>query len=95
MKGRGLGRAKEGYTRKEIFQTKLSGEPFDVMRDNMAKDIDWLIKRKVFAPRTETTYRGEYTYRCLYPIRIYFYVGRLPYRSFNRDWLVPGDIWRF
>jgi hypothetical protein len=86
---RGYSRALNGYTVKEIFSTKLRGEPFDVLRDGLAKEMDWLIEREIFG-------RPHYnSYVCHYPIRIWYKVGKPPYAQLNRDWLNPGDIWTF
>ena len=82
-------RALNGYTVKEIFSTKLRGAPFDVLRDGLAKEMDWLIEREIFG-------RPYYnSYVCKHPIRIWYIVGRAPYAQLNSDWLEPGDIWTF
>jgi len=88
------GKALNGYTRKEIFTTKLNGEPFDVLRDEMVKKIEWLVDNKIFSLGTGTHY-CSYRYTCLYPIRIWYYEGKAPYARINREWLEPGDIWTF
>ena len=85
----GYGRALNGYTDKELFATKLRGEPIDVLRDGLVKEMDWLVEREIFG----RPYYNQYV--CKYPIRIWYTVGKPPYSHLNRDWLQPNDIWTF
>lgn len=87
-------RALKGYTLKDIFNTKLHGEPFDVFRKNLASDMFWLVEREIFA-EGQPNGRNEMSYVCTYPIRIHYTVGKLPYTQHRRDWLTPGDIFQF
>jgi hypothetical protein len=90
----GRERASNGYSRKEIFTTKLNGEPFDVLRKNLAKDMEWLIEYEIFSDKGFNKHR-ECIYVCKYPIRIWYTIGKLPYTQSRRDWLTPGDIYQF
>ena len=90
----GYAKAVEGYDRKEIFITKLRGEAVDVLRKNLAKDMEWLIAHEIFS-ESHRNKRGEWPYVCRYPIRIWYHVGKAPYGQLNRDWLNPGDTWIF
>ena len=94
----GYAKAVEGYDLKEIFTTKLHGEPFDVQLKNLAKDMQWLIAHEVFREGHRNRY-GEQIYICRYPIRIWYHqrkaTWKVPYGQLNRDWLEPGDIWIF
>lgn len=90
----GYARALEEYTLKDIFDTKLHGEPFDILRKDLASDMFWLTERGIFE-EGKANRHGEMIYVCKYPIRIHYTVGKLPYTQHRRDWLTPGDIWQF
>ena len=92
----GYSKALDGYTVKEIFTTKLRGEPFDVLRSTLARDLDeWLIDREIFERAYDLRRNDRYTYRCLCPVRIWYRNGKGTHSQINRDWLTPGDIWTF
>ena len=91
-------KAEEGYTVKEIFATKLQGKPFDVLRANLAREIDeWLLERDIFtlAPEVSNMHNGRYVYRCLYPVRIWHCNGRGKNSRIAADHMDVGDIWTF
>jgi hypothetical protein len=86
--------ALKDYTLKDIFDTKLHGEPFDILRKDLASDMFWLTERGIFEEGNPNRY-GEMTYVCKYPVRIYYTIGKLPSTHRRSDWLTPGDIWTF
>jgi hypothetical protein len=89
-------KAENGYTSKEIFTTKLRGEPFDVLRSTLARDLDeWLIEREIFKAQTGPSINGCRPYTCLHPVRIWYINGRGKHEKTTVDHLQIGDLWTF
>ena len=92
----GFNRALCGYTVKEIFSTKLRGEPFKVLRKTLIRDIDnWLLERNIFEHAQSLSNDYNQTYRCLHPINIYYQNGRGMNTHYKCDSMKIGDIWTF
>lgn len=99
---KGYTAAKEQYDTKRIFHLKLKGEPLDLQRKTLVKDMRWLLKHGIFSEKIEifsNNYTGEYSnkyrYICEYPVRIWYFSGSAPYSRIKRDWLTPGETWTF
>lgn len=82
-----------GYTPEQFFKLRLTGKPMDLQRKLLSREIDGLVKKKIF--ERSLNKRHTYDYRCLYPVRIWYHNGKGAYARINRDWLTPGDIWTF
>ena len=91
-----LKRVKKGYTPKELFKLKLTGEAVNVLRKTLARELDeWLIEREIFEPAGGTSSNGGLVYRCTYPVCIWHVNGRGGNEQIKVDHLKPGDIWGF
>lgn len=88
---------KEGYSPKDLFKLKLRGDPVDLLRKTIAKELgEWLIEHKIFARhRMIDGYNCKYEYVCKYPARIWHVNGRGGNEQIMVDHLKPGDIWTF
>lgn len=87
-------RAMKGYTLKDIFDTKLHGEPFDLNRKTLVRDMFWLVEREIFAER-QFDVNDRATYVCMYPVRIWHMHGRDRYLQTTVDHIIPGETWTF
>ncbi len=91
-------RVREGYTPKELFKLKLTGEAVNVLRDTLARELDeWLMEREIFeiVPEVSNAQNKNYIYRCMYPVNIWHVNGRGGNEQIKVDNLKPGDIWGF
>jgi len=99
-------KVRKGYTPKDLFKLKLTGEAVNVLRETLARELDsWLMEREIFEPVDfDNAYstgkwislgKGGATYRCLYPVRIWHVNGRGGNEQINVDHMKPGDIWGF
>jgi hypothetical protein len=89
-----LSKAIEGYTLKDIFDTKLHGKPFELSRGTLVRDMFWLVERGIFDEKESNT-NGEPTYVCMYPVRIWHIHNNDKYLNTRCDELKPGDLWGF
>ncbi len=85
----------KGYTPKDLFKLKLTGEAVNVLRKTLARELDeWLVERKIFESTVDFT-GSRKAYRCLYPTRIWHVNGRGGNEQIMVDHLKPGDLWTF
>ena len=88
------GIAQRGYTIKQLFKLKLAGKPVDVLRKNLAKELDeWLVDSKIFEQHTSDN--SKLIWQCKYPIRIWHVNGKGSHEQLKVDGMNPGDIWGF
>ena len=89
-----LVRVRKGYTPKELFKLKLTGKAVNVLRKTLARELDgWLVECDIFEPVEYGT--SDYTYRCIYPVCIWYVSGKGAHELIKVDSMKPGDIWGF